>query len=266
MAGLRRRAAGGPVLLGFDFPIGLPAIVAARQPGFADFPDWLAGLDEQAWDRFRAPADRLDEITASRPFFPRRAGGASHAALCRAHGVGAYRDLLRRCDRRTPTRGDACCMFWTLGPQQCGRAALTGWHEIIRPGLRRGDLAAWPFHGDLEDLVRPGRLVVAETYPAEVYRQLGLGRSFGKRTQAGRQRQASALRRAAGRHHCPPSLEDLIATGFGSMAAAENPFDAMVGLLGMLEVVDGRRAAGAPGDPAVRRSEGWMLGLVDAAP
>ena len=45
----------------------------------------------------------------------------------------------------------------------------------------------------------------------------------------------------------------------------EDPFDAVAGLFGMVNVLLGRRAAGVPGrDEAVRRVEGWILGL--AAP
>jgi len=34
----------------------------------------------------------------------------------------------------------------------------------------------------------------------------------------------------------------------------------VVGLLGMLNVVLGRRPSGEPDDPLVRRLEGWILG------
>ncbi|HCD85061.1 MAG TPA: DUF429 domain-containing protein, partial [Agrobacterium sp.] len=37
-------------------------------------------------------------------------------------------------------------------------------------------------------------------------------------------------------------------------------FDAVVGLLGMLDVVDGRRDEGSPDIEAVQQWEGWILG------
>ena len=51
-----------------------------------------------------------------------------------------------------------------------------------------------------------------------------------------------------------------IEDGFGAGADGEDRFDAVVGLLGMLGVVRGRRCSGEPDDPVVRRVEGWILG------
>lgn len=251
---------GGPVLLGFDFPVGLP-LAYARSAGIAHFPDWLAALDDVAWNRFRTPAARPDEIAPARPYFPLRPGGATRAALVEALGVASYAQLMRRCDLPTPHRAAACCMFWTLGPQQCGRAALAGWHEVIRPGLRSGIVRLWPYHGDLPALLEPGRVTVTETYPAECYAHLGLGRRFAKRRQDGRRAQAGALCEATRGFTLAPELAAAIADGFGRHADGEHGFDALVGLLGMLRVATGRRSAGAPDDPDVRRVEGWMLGL-----
>src|SRR3712207_8572546 len=52
-------------------------------------------------------------------------GDARRAHLVERLGVSGYGDLLRRCDVLTR----ATCMFWTMGPQQCGKAALAGWRE-----------------------------------------------------------------------------------------------------------------------------------------
>jgi len=57
-----------------------------------------------------------------------------------------------------------------------------------------------------------------------------------------------------------PVLAARIKTGFGSGAAAEDDFDAVVGLFGMLNVILGFRAEGAPDDPAIRSVEGWIVG------
>ena len=260
---LTRRAEGGTVLLGFDFPIGLPEVYAAAA-GIDAFPTWLADLGDGAWDRFRAPAAVPAEIASDRPYFPLRPGGASHAALAAAHGASSYRDLLRRCDRPTTLRPAACCMFWTLGAKQCGRAALAGWHEVLRPGLRaRGPLAIWPFAGTLAALLGNGGCIVAETYPAEFYVELGPRRRFSKRRQADRQNLAPGIRQAAARAGlvARPGLAQAIDDGFGPHPDGENAFDAVIGLIGMLLVLRGKRPADPPDDPAVHRHEGWMLGL-----
>ncbi len=41
---------------------------------------------------------------------------------------------------------------------------------------------------------------------------------------------------------------------------ADDDFDAMVGLLSMLQVVAGHRSRSAPNTTEVRRIEGWILG------
>lgn len=52
-----------------------------------------------------------------------------------------------------------------------------------------------------------------------------------------------------------------IASGFES----DDPFEAVVGLFGMLNVVLGRRPAGDPADGEVQRVEGWIRGQRDHA-
>lgn len=263
IAALVGRAQDGTVLLGFDFPIGLPSAYA-RKAGLADFPAWLAGIDDDAWDWLRVPAAHADEISAARPFYPLRPGGASQGALARAHGVVGYADLLRRCDRPSRSRPAACCMFWTLGPKQCGRAALAGWHEVVRPALREGGpVALWPFAGGLAELLAAGGCVLAETYPAEFYAELGPRRRFSKRRRDDRLALAAGLRAAASRAGLEPGpeLEAAIGDGFGHGRDGENAFDAVIGLIGMLLVLRGHRPADPPTEPAVRRIEGWMLDL-----
>jgi hypothetical protein len=266
LAALAARSGAGRVLVGFDHPIGLPAAYA-EPAGLRPFPNWLAEMEDGSWDRLRTPAASPDEIDRDRPFYPLRPSGASRAALATGHRVAGYGDLLRRCDRGTSGRPPACCMLWTLGPKQCGRAALAGWHEILRPALR-GDAAPalWPFDGALADLLARGGSVVAETYPAEFYAELGPRRRFSKRRQADRQALGDGLCAAAGRAGLQPGTElaAAIAHGFGPGPRGENAFDATVGLIGMLLTLRGLRPADPPPDLAIRRHEGWMLGL-DAA-
>jgi hypothetical protein len=79
--------------------------------------------------------------------------------------------LRRRCELAQPGRRAACSIFWTLGGQQVGKAAIAGWKEVLIPALddTEIDLRLWPFDGSLSELVARGRVVVAETYPAEFY-------------------------------------------------------------------------------------------------
>ena len=78
----------------------------------------------------------------------------------------------------TSWKAACCALFWTLGGQQVGKAAISGWTQVLAPALRRlGDnpsISIWPFSGCLADLLQPGSTVLAETYPAEYYAHLGV--------------------------------------------------------------------------------------------
>jgi hypothetical protein len=106
--------------------------------------------------------------------------------------------------------------------------------------------------------------VVAETYPAEVYGQLDLvlRRHGGKRSQVARRANAMSLLAQLRRLGvaAEPAARAEIEDGFGAHTSGEDRFDAVVGLLGMLNVVLGQRPSGEPDDPLVRRIEGWILG------
>lgn len=154
-------------------------------------------------------------------------------------------------------------LFWTLGGNQVGKAAASGWLEIIKPNL--GRIGLWPFDGNLRELFADHDVVVAETYPGEVYEHLGIPRTpvWSKRRQTGRQSVSGHLtaRIAERGHQMVEGLEGMIEGGFSGSPSGEDQFDAMVGLLGMLDVVDGFRAEGSGGaPPEVYRWEGWILG------
>ncbi len=254
------------ILLGFDFPVGLPAAYAARA-GIEDFAALLPQLGRGPWRDFFRVAERPDEVSLARPFFPYRSGRkgeVSKRQLIDGLGLELNTDLLRACDRATPGRPAAAALFWTLGAQQVGKAAITGWRDLLIPALAAGrDLKIWPFHGPLHDLFAPGRVVVAETYPGEVYRHFGLAfRAGGKRTQDGRKANGPALIARADSLGLmlDAGLRSDFEGGFGAGASGEDPFDAAVGLLGMLNVLCGGRSPGVPDDPVVQRIEGWILG------
>lgn len=255
----------GGVLAGFDFPIGLPLAYArlARVRAFRTLLPSLGGS-------FFEVAERPEEISILRPFYPARPGGTSQGHLARGLGVASMDELLRVCDRATPLRRAACPIFWTLGAQQVGKAAISGWRDALIPALRAGlDLALWPFEGSLAELLAPGRIVVAETYPAEYYGHLGIelapvadGGPRGKRVQAVRAAQAPRILACAQSLgvELAPGLRAAVEDGFGAKADGEDRFDATVSLLAMLGVVQGRRGAGEPADPEIRKVEGWILG------
>jgi len=48
--------------------------------------------------------------------------------------------------------------------------------------------------------------------------------------------------------------------GFGEASSGEDAFDALAGLLKMIEVVDGRRPEATAGLEQVLTWEGWILG------
>ncbi len=191
---------GGCVLSGFDFPIGLP-LHYAHLTGVSDFLELLPRLGTGGWADFFHPAHSPEEISRGRPFYPARPGGALQLHLLERLGAETMDQLRRRCELAHAGRRAACPLFWTLGGQQVGKAAIAGWRELLAPALAAAAPASlWPFSGRLETLLLPGRLVLAECYPGEYYHQLGVsfsrprrGTRSGKRVQAERRRSASAL-------------------------------------------------------------------------
>ncbi len=137
----------------------------------AAFPKFGRG----GWKDFYDPADDLSEISHRRPFYPNRPGGSRRQHLIDGLKLEGPDELFRRCDGPTDLRSAANPMFWTMGAQQVGKAAISGWRDLIAPALR-GDPAfhIWPFDGRLTELLtRPG-ITVAEVYPGEIYGHLKL--------------------------------------------------------------------------------------------
>lgn len=258
----RLHAENAGVLAGFDFPIGLPATYG-RMTGLADFPAALEAFGRGEWADIFSVAERPEQVSVARPFYPRvSSAAAKRHHLLTALGVDHIDMLLRRCERATRTRRAACSLFWTLGANQVGKAAIAGWRDVLQPARARG-ARLWPFDGSLAEMVQTGVPVLAETYPGEAYGHVGVAFAAGmsKRRQDDRRAAMRGLPVWAARHGVffEPELSALIADGFGTPDRGEDPFDALVGLLGMLEVVDGRRPA-APATAAADRWEGWIMG------
>ena len=278
----------GSILLGFDFPIGLP-MRYAEKVGLTNFRTALPLFGEGEWASFYQPARSPDQISLHRPFYPAKPGGARQKFLIEGLGVENIQDLRRVCEFAHPGRRAAAPLFWTMGAQQVGKAAISGWRDVIGPAMRdpHEELFLWPFDGALDELLEGGSLVIAETYPGEIYQalklhfpsptelKLGFGeptpiRKSGKRSQAGRRWNAVALMNwsKSARVQLDPQLEALIQDGFGPGPKGEDPFDTTVGLFGMINVLSGFQPEWTPslqssGAEAIREVEGWILGQVE---
>lgn len=257
LARLREAAGEGAAVAGFDFPIGVPRAWAERA-GVASFRALLPELGRGQWSEFYAPAERPDEIAPTRPFYPRRGAGTRQRELLDGLGFSSMHELLRRVDRSTPERRAACSVFWTFGANQVGKAAIAGWRDLLAPALRNGDdVALWPFDGPLGELPAAGRVVVVETYPGALYRMLGV--VGAKSSRDDRARSSGPLREHARAFgvELDPQLVTELERGFDD----DDRFDAFVGLLGIVAVLEGRIGSGEPrDDPGVLALEGWMLG------
>ncbi len=256
-------SADGPCIAGFDFPVGVPRLYGA-QTGLAGYRELLSRIGRGDWETFFTVAEEPRDISVRRPFFPRVAKATTRQHhLTTALQADSMSALLRSCDRKTAFRNAACSLFWTLGANQVGKGALSGWKEIIRP-LADCGASLWPFDGALDTLMARGGPVVAETYPGEAYRHCGIRFAPGqsKRRAADRMRFIPGLRA-----HCDarkieyaPEVDMLVRAAFGDDALGEDRFDSFVGLLAMIEVAEGRRPAAPELDRDETDWEGWILG------
>ena len=262
------------LLLGVDFPIGLPVAYGDRA-GFREFREALGVLGQGRWAQWYEPAMATSEISLARPFYPATGGGRGERKLTHLLGGLALPGettgpLLRSCERATAVRPDAAPLFWTMGAKQVGKAAISGWRELISPMQERVRL--WPFDGTFGALTKSGGTILTETYPADVYDRLGVTwprgaagadlEGSGKGSQPARRRNAAAIRSWATKHRIALSagLAAQLQQGFGADRKGEDRFDAVIGLFGLLDTI----LAGGPSepnDPVIRRLEGWIFGL-----
>jgi hypothetical protein len=250
-------------LAGFDFPIGLPSFYLDKvELGFCQL---LTAPDSDRARRFFTAAETLSDISLAQPFYRRHPRGGRHADLLRGLGCKTFTDLLRECDKKTKNRSRAESIFWTVGAKQVGKAALCGWREILIPALEREALL-WPFDGPLSSL-DSNILTLAETYPGEAYQHIGMRRTVRKRSREGRKAGGEMMLAWASRHGVTflPRIEQMILHGFGEKENGEDPFDAIAGLCGMIEVSDGRRAEAPDVMKFSMNREGWILGQIDVA-
>jgi hypothetical protein len=261
LARLRTAGNGGAVALGVDLPLGLPRAYAARllETNFLHFLATTATRPD-----FFQVCRSLAEVGLGRPFYPARGiAGMTRAAHAGALGLAGAASLSRACDRATPERPAGAPLFWTLGANQTGKAAIAAWVEMLIPALAAGeDVRIWPFAGAFRTLLAPGAVALAETYPAEAMRHLHIRLKGSKRRQTDRAAVADQLRAAmAALDVLPdPALDAALADGFGRDAVGEDRFDCVLGVLCVLNVLAGHRPDTAPHDHWIMRWEGWVLG------
>jgi hypothetical protein len=255
---LLQESNGGAVALGADLPIGLPRAYAATRPE-TDFPAFLRNVHQMP-DFFTVCAS-LKDIGPHRPFYPAR-GIAGMTRLSHAIALGltdAYA-LSRDCDRATVERPPGAPLFWTLGANQSGKAAIAAWQHLILPA--KTNLRLWPFEGPFHSLLSPNTVALAETYPAEALRHLGMQLRGSKRRHTDRCATAGPLMTAIDQQSATPdnAMRQAILDGFGADASGEDRFDSVLGVLCVLNVLAGNRPDTAPPDPWIQRWEGWVLG------
>lgn len=261
LARLLEQGASGGVALGADLPIGLPRAYAATRPE-PDFPRFLRVVG--TLPDFFSVCATLDDVRPDRPFYPARGiAGMTRLSHAQALGFGDASDLSRACDRATAERPAGAPLFWTLGANQSGKAAIAAWRHLILPALTAGaPLRLWPFEGPFRSLLSPGTVALAETYPAEALRHLGIRLRGSKRRHADRCATAGVLLTAMDQLSATPddAMRAAIMEGFGTDASGEDRFDSVLGMLCVLNVLAGNRPDSAPTDPWIHRWEGWVLG------
>ncbi len=293
IARLRRQSGRNAcIVIGFDFPIGLPSAYAERC-GIGSYPDFLQQLTSDAsiasdtsdsstsgsspsrWSRFHEVCSTEEEITLERPFYPLRPGGARRDAIHEALGFADRNQLYRECELRHAARTSASSLFWTLGGNQVGKSALLGWLNVLGPQLaqKSESFRLWPFHGTLEALLRPGVMVAMETYPTEYHGRIFGHALRGKRYAAQRIDLAPAWLESAHRLgiRMDRKLKRQILSGFVETISGEqqtrardeqdDPLDATIGLFGMLATLKEYGPQFEPNDQEIRTVEGWIFGL-----
>jgi hypothetical protein len=187
-------------------------------------------------------------------------------------GLGSVDDLRRVCDHAVPgAMGAAAPVFWLVWAQQVGKAAITAWREVVAPAVALPHVRLWPMDGALTQLVTTGRTVLAEVYPRAAYTwPLGFPRAgWSKRRQDDRRARAvdagQWIRARGPSIVLAPAMQAALDDGFGAAPSGEDPFDATMGALQMIAVLDGlvpEAPAGIMEAAGSRRrgTEGWILG------
>ena len=115
-------------------------------------------------------------------------------------------------------------------------------------------------------MLSPGAVALAETYPADALRRLGIRLRGSKRRHADRWATADMLMMAMDQQAATPddAMRLAVMEGFGTDASGGDRFDTVVGALHVLNVLAGNHPDSAPVDPWIERWEGRVLGQTAA--
>lgn len=248
----------GPVLLGMDLALGVPAgywRMARREAADGrpprHFLDWLAVLDPES-DFFREVRSPED-WRPGRPLFAVQPGEGGKTEFTQK----VAGDMLRRIDEATGAKP----LFAVSGmPGTVGSATRALWKELI-PLLKESDrdFAVWPFEGALPALLADKRIVLAETYPGLAY-----AAAVAEHLPTGRMRIAKTKREAR-EHFCDRLAKapwvrehDVCLGDLGPARANDDAFDSHVTAAAVLRcLLEGRALCDAEWIDA--EAEGAML-------
>ncbi|MDG4718883.1 MULTISPECIES: methyltransferase type 12 [Thalassospira] len=251
------------IWLGLDMPIGF-AGYWYDGANIQNFKSLLKNIFSRDMEDFPYVCETPDQITYHRPFYPKSSGtkgSVKRDHLVKALGLSSFDELHRRCERATDDRAAACPSFWTLGANQVGKGMLHGLEHLIIPGARDG-FNIWPFDGDLAACCQHPGVTLMETYPGEVYGWLGIS-ELTKSNQQSRANAVASLINYAARNsvEISPAVIADIQSGFGPEQGKDDAFDALVGVLGLIQIADGKRPEHLPDDRVIREREGWIIGM-----
>jgi len=252
------------ILVGLDIPIGLP-IAYASKLGTSHFREFIGLLSTPEWKTFFSPAENASQISLTRPFYPLRPGEARFTHLLQGLGLQSRRDLFRKCELPTSNRKAASPLFWTMGAQQVGKAALHAWKQLLIPALAAPvPIHLWPFDGWLRSFSTKMGIVFAESYPTEYRAHFteNYHLTGGKRKTEFRRAFAEPLLNELERSSIfiNPSLHGLIHSGFGNDPDDEDLFDSFIGLAGMLKALLSPSANPVTITDEIQLIEGWIFG------
>ena len=213
----------GPVLVGIDVALGVPAGVLARarqvEPDIVDFLGYLGRIGRRPG--FFETVREARGWGVEHPFFAVPAGTGGRTSFEERVPGGLRREI----DRST----GANPLFAVSGiPGSVGSGTRELWRELA-PLLEGRDFAVWPFDGALESLLSDRGVVVAETYPGMAYGAAVADRLPARRvrlakTQADVRRDfCDAMQKAAWVGDHQVDLGDL-----GEARADEDAFDSLV--------------------------------------
>lgn len=251
----RRR---GPVLLGIDVVLGLPAAFSAKL-GVPGFLDALQYLERTGGLCHECPSQ--DEWTPEIPFFRVPSGAGGLGGFIDA--AGGRHVLLRQVEKLLLANS----VFALSGiPGTVGSGSRAFWRELVQAlRSRRRTVRVWPFEGEIDALFKNGSVILGEAYPRAAY---GIVLSevlptrpvtIAKTQRAARESAIGALEKLSWPRRLNIELRD-----FDCARQSEDDFDALLTAGALLRLVlEGQPLSCEPVDP---RSEGGILATGGISP